>query len=83
VGSDRAGACLTEDGIAILVPEPQKQSREAAKLDLLILEPGLQPTEGDRSCCFTAIERDCFGDEGVIGWIAVVGRLRACLLRFT
>lgn len=51
-----AGACLTEGGTAILIPEPAKHSSEEAKLDLLLLEPRLQPTEGDRSCCFAQLQ---------------------------
>ncbi len=73
----------TQNGWLMLVPEPAKQSSEAAKLDLLTLEPGVQSTVGHRGCCVTAIERVCLGDEGVVGRIAVARGLRACLLRFT
>ena len=43
----------------MLVPEPTKQSSEAAKLDLLILEPGVQSTVGHRGRCLAAIKRVC------------------------
>ena len=65
------------DGWGILIPEPAKYSREAAKLDLLIFEPGVQRAVGDRCRCFTAIERVCLADDDAIGRIALVGGLRA------
>ena len=49
-----------------LVHEPAKQSRKAAKLDLLTLEPGVQPTVGDRGRCIAAIKRVCLVDDGVV-----------------
>ena len=43
---DKPGAIkLCQTG---LVPEPAKESREAAKLDLLTLEPGVQSTVDHR-----------------------------------
>ena len=65
----------------MLVPEPTKQSSEAAKPDLLILEPGVQSTVSDRGRCIAAIKRVCLGDDGLIGHPIVIRRLRACLLR--
>ncbi len=67
----------------MLVPEPTKQSSEAAKLDLLILEPGVQSTVSDRGRCIAAIKRVCLLDEGVVGRAALARGLRGCLLRFT
>ncbi len=60
--------------------EPAKQSRKPAKLGLT-LEPGVQPTIGDRGGRITAIKRMCLVDDGVIGLIALGGGLRACDLR--
>jgi hypothetical protein len=46
-----------------LVPEPAKYPGEAAKLALLILEPGVQRTVGDRGGCSTSIEGVCLGND--------------------
>ena len=78
-------AALTREvnGWLILIPEPAKQSSEAAKLDLLTLEPGVQSTVGHRGRRIAAIERVCLGYESVVGRAAVARGLRGCLLRFT
>ena len=72
----------TQDGWLMLVPEPTKQSSEAAKLDLLILEPGVQSTVGHRGRCIAAIKRVCLIDDGVIARIALDGGLRTYGFRF-
>ena len=61
------------NGSKILVHEPAKQSRKPAKLDLLALEPGVQPAVGDRGRCIAAIKRVCLVDDGVIARIALGG----------
>jgi hypothetical protein len=50
----------------LLVHEPTKQSRKAAILDLLTLEPGVQPAVGNSGRCIPAIKRVCLVDDGVI-----------------
>jgi hypothetical protein len=76
---DKPGAIkLCQTG---LVHEPAKQSRKAAKLDLLTLEPGVQSTVGNGGGCIAAIKRVRLVDDGVIARIALGGGLRACDLR--
>ena len=58
-----------------------RNRRKPAKLDLLTLEPGVQPALGDRGRCIAAIKRVCLVDDDVIGQIALGGGLRACGLR--
>jgi hypothetical protein len=68
-------------GPRLLIHEPAKQSRKPAKLDLLTLEPGVQPAVGDRGRGIAAIKRVCLIDDGVVAQIALGGWLRACGLR--
>jgi hypothetical protein len=73
---DKPGAIkLCQTG---LIHEPPKQLRKSAKFDLLTLEPGVQPTVGDRGRCIAAIKRVGLVDDGFVDRI---GGLRACGLR--
>jgi hypothetical protein len=48
VGFPRGKIGNRRPGPRLLIHEPAKQSRKPAKLDLLTLEPGVQPAVGDR-----------------------------------
>jgi hypothetical protein len=63
----------------LLVPEPAEYPGEAAKLALLILDPGDQRTVGDRGGCFTSIEGVCLGNDFLIRQIALAGGVKVRL----